>query len=476
MDNGPGQQVIFQSETITPADTSVVPEKRRPGRPKGSGKKYPDGAPPKIKRPVGRPRKDGFPAGSVSAPRSSRKSTSASYPSTTSAVGQSVLFSVLPAYQDLQPHFYPQQEVKPVFQTLQGPDFDGEDWLELSSTKASVFINTLVELFRAPNPVSPAGTVEDAFKTHLNSLSTPVNQSLPSLYSVLRTFWLPTSPTYFCLTGANATRPLLEFRFLYWDPQPLVFNGIACPNCSMPLINRGRITSGPIKIYDLEQPFYIIGCEYVCTSPTCVAATSPEGRKFASTDPAIFRSLPNTLADEFPARLRQHTSDMGSGPDVWNWQAVGVSKALWNLVQGSLRSGVRKEVIRQIVLSVQHGLPEPPPPPLNPQEEHEEPEEMMVPEPQPIASSSAMPPPPEASAILHELINITYPSLRITTRTTLTAGKSTCHPESPKRPLPDPPHKVQDLPRSPSHSSIPHLPPTASCVTPNSHTLPQPPK
>lgn len=45
-----------------------TPIKRRPGRPKGSTKKVLLGgspAPPKIKRPVGRPRKDGFPAGSV---------------------------------------------------------------------------------------------------------------------------------------------------------------------------------------------------------------------------------------------------------------------------------------------------------------------------------------------------------------------------------------------------------------------------
>lgn len=42
------------------------PAKRRPGRPKGSGKKAIDlSTDPKTKRPVGRPRKDGLPAGSV---------------------------------------------------------------------------------------------------------------------------------------------------------------------------------------------------------------------------------------------------------------------------------------------------------------------------------------------------------------------------------------------------------------------------
>lgn len=49
-----------------PPPTEPVPQKRAPGRPKGSVKKNPDpNAPPKVKRPVGRPRKDGLPAGSV---------------------------------------------------------------------------------------------------------------------------------------------------------------------------------------------------------------------------------------------------------------------------------------------------------------------------------------------------------------------------------------------------------------------------
>ncbi|PBK67705.1 hypothetical protein ARMSODRAFT_958712 [Armillaria solidipes] len=347
------QQVIFQNENITAAAaenqgqggaSAPVQEKRRPGRPKGSGKKYPDGAPPKIKRPVGRPRKDGFPAGSVNPPRPSRK------PTQNDSAVLALIASGNP-YLDVK---------RPMFQSLQDPNFDGEDWMELSRSKPGVFINTLIGFLAEPNPVSPAGTVEDAFKTHLGSLVSPRNQSqsLPSLYSVLRTFWLPMSPTYFCLTGANTSRPLLEFRFLYWDPQPLVFNGISCPSCTTPLINKGRITSGPVKIYDLERPFFVIGCEYVCNSPACMSAC-PEGRKFASTDPAIFRSLPNTLAEEFPARLRQFEGDLGSGPEVWNWQAIGVSKALWNMVQGSLRSGVRKEVILQIISSIQHGVAEP---------------------------------------------------------------------------------------------------------------------
>jgi len=53
-----------------------TPVKRRPGRPKGSTKKNllaGDILPPKIKRPVGRPRKDGLPAGSVGPGRLKRE-------------------------------------------------------------------------------------------------------------------------------------------------------------------------------------------------------------------------------------------------------------------------------------------------------------------------------------------------------------------------------------------------------------------
>jgi hypothetical protein len=70
--NGPGEQ--------DGTSASAPPTKRKPGRPKGSGKKssnVPEASVPvaaKMKRPVGRPRKDGFPAGSVSSRRNDRPS------------------------------------------------------------------------------------------------------------------------------------------------------------------------------------------------------------------------------------------------------------------------------------------------------------------------------------------------------------------------------------------------------------------
>jgi hypothetical protein len=242
------------------------------------------------------------------------------------------------------------------------PALGRDEWAELARTNPSAFLQTLLFSLAAPNPISTAGpSVEEAFKSHLVSLapnsSQKEEQSIPALYSILKTFWLPSSPAYFSLTAsASTSRTPSEHRFLYWDPQPLVFNGIACPVCSVPLINRGRIRSGPMKVHDLEKPFFVVGCEYVCKSSACIANVSPEGRKFASTDSSILRSLPSRLRDEFPAHLMQGNGDLGSGPNVWNWQATGVSRSLWNMVRGCLKCGMSRDSILTIVRAIQDGV------------------------------------------------------------------------------------------------------------------------
>lgn len=244
------------------------------------------------------------------------------------------------------------------------PNLDRDEWVDLARTNPNAFLQSLLTSLAAPNPVSTAGpSVEEAFKAHLVSLApspaSKESQIIPSLYSILKTFWLPCSPAYFSLTASASTaRTPSEHRFLYWDPQPLVFNGIVCPKCSVPLTNRGRIRSGPMKVYDLEKPFFIVGCEYACKSPVCVAQTSPEGRKFASTDASILRSLPARLRDEFPIHLVQGDNDMGSGPNVWNWQATGVSRSLWNMVRGCLNAGMSRDAILSIIKAIQNGVPE----------------------------------------------------------------------------------------------------------------------
>ena len=79
-----------------PSDPNINPEtpvKRRPGRPKGSGKKSIDLSTQvlKPKRPVGRPRKDGLPPGSVvekkSRPRKRPPGTFATLPGNGQAPG-----------------------------------------------------------------------------------------------------------------------------------------------------------------------------------------------------------------------------------------------------------------------------------------------------------------------------------------------------------------------------------------------------
>lgn len=84
----PQQTEAPPSSSHVDPETVSTPIKRRPGRPKGSGKKSigaitgNDAADSaiKVKRPVGRPRKDGLPAGSLkgaSAVRTSRPRKSA---------------------------------------------------------------------------------------------------------------------------------------------------------------------------------------------------------------------------------------------------------------------------------------------------------------------------------------------------------------------------------------------------------------
>ncbi|KAL1713419.1 hypothetical protein EV715DRAFT_165367, partial [Schizophyllum commune] len=265
-----------------PAPAPVVPQKRRPGRPKGSGKKYPEANPnvPKIKRPVGRPRKDGLPAGSLG-PR----------PKTRTHVFP---LSVTPA------------SLKKILHSID-PSLQQDDWPALAQTQPNAFLRALITALNTTPGIGAQTTQaeHEAFQLHSYSLSAKATQSehIPSLYSVLKTFWLPCSPAYFSLIASASTgRTPSDHRFLYWDPLPLVFNGLLCPCCCQaPLMNRSRIQSAPIKVYDVPKPFYIIGCEYVCKSPTCVSQTSSEGRSFASTDAVVLRALPAALIQEFPA-------------------------------------------------------------------------------------------------------------------------------------------------------------------------------
>ncbi|TFY64663.1 hypothetical protein EVG20_g5868 [Dentipellis fragilis] len=400
------QQQPQAQQVQPPTDGSAsapptIPVKRGPGRPKGSGVKakfIDPNAPITPKRPVGRPRKDGLPAGSVPRAPPSRKRKIAA-PGT---------FAVLPDgqqqhLQDAQQHHgasasapmfatvgpnhegypYPPWPVMTAYSTLSaalqseppppprresvvsvpphGPTVDpalsqDEQWTGLD---VLALLQQIVVALHMQNPVSRAGlSAEDAFRFHVATLApkpgTP--PPIPALYSILKTFWLPTSPAYFSLTASSSTTPTpSEHRFFYWDPQPLVFNGIACPFCTTPLVNRGCIRSGPVKVYDVGAPYFVIGCEYACVSPPCRAAVhSGEGRKFSSTDRAVMRALPLTLRDELAVVMLPEVADGGTG---WNWQALGVSRALWALITSALAAGLEKDAVLQIVRSTQDAAP-----------------------------------------------------------------------------------------------------------------------
>jgi hypothetical protein len=214
-------------------------------------------------------------------------------------------------------------------------------------------VNALLQALHAPNPrPSTAGTpsVKDAFRTHLHSLSQAPSQNphIPALYSIMKTFWLPASPPYFASAApaVPSTRTPSEHRFLYWDPMPLVSSGIVCQYCAAQLQNLGRITSGPIKVYDIEKPFFVIGCEYACSNPQC-------GRGFASVDASVLRVLPPKLRSEFPVKLA--VDDVGVG-QVWDWRAMGVSLSLWKLVKGALKAQVNRHSLVQAIRAVQDGV------------------------------------------------------------------------------------------------------------------------
>lgn len=370
------------SAIVQAVDPNDPPPKRKPGRPKGSGKKQPPDPAilsEKIKRPVGRPRKDGLPAGSVGARKANqqrRSSVKLSADAPQLPPGVPFPGAYYPQHPGIPPPwqgFTPQapQTTPPITNgsavpnaqhTSIDPNLNRDEWAELSRTKPNVLMQALLGAIAAPNPIASGGpTVEEAFRSHLASLMPSQNQNkdahpIPSLYSVLRTLWLPSSPSYLSLIAPRTTARVThsEHRFLYWDPLPLVLAGIHCTACGSTLQNRGRIRSGPVKVYDLDKPFFIIGCEYACKSVSCVASTTPEGRKFASTDASVMQGLPVRLREEFPARLLQGDADLGPGSNVWNWHAVGVSKTLWNMVKACLKVGMPKDNILNIINSVQN--------------------------------------------------------------------------------------------------------------------------
>jgi hypothetical protein len=332
------------------------PPKRRPGRPKGSGKKPVDpNAPPKVKRPVGRPRKDGLPAGSLGPARAtsistrSRKAPPGQYATRADTAGPSVKWEqpndvgLAHALSGGSSHGLP----TPVL---------GNEWSTLLRADKNAFLHNLV---LSLGPIKPAETAREAFTTHLLALKP--NNGIPYLYSVVRTFWIPCSPAFFSLvTPSGIGRPVqTPDRFFYWDPLPLIVMGLPCPGaCGGVLEGHGRIPHGVLAVHDIRDPFYIIGAEYVCTSEKCVAACGPEGRILSSVDGSVMRALPPGLRKEFPAHLLNTDNDRGAGEDAWNWSVCGVSNGLWDLVRSALRVSTAPAGILELIRCTRDGVPD----------------------------------------------------------------------------------------------------------------------
>lgn len=256
------------------------------------------------------------------------------------------------------------------------PSLLEDEWLTLLRASEERFLHALISaLNELPYPPAASGTtVETAFRAHLVSLSPKENRQqpsapdTPSLYSVMKTFWLPTSPSYFSLTASSSTsRTPSEHRFVYWDPLPLLFNGLACPKCASLLANKGRIHTGPIMVHDLERPFYIIGCKYTCTNADCKSDSSDSPSTYASTDGRILRILPEVLKKEFPAHLAKSVKandaedgELGPDANTWSFKALGVSRALWNMVRGCVGAGAGMAAILSVLDGIRGGRPNPP--------------------------------------------------------------------------------------------------------------------
>jgi hypothetical protein len=102
--------------------------------------------------------------------------------------------------------------------------------------------------------------VKDQYDKHLDFLKQGSGLgSMPKLYAVHQTFWLPHQANFFIMKNATKPRPsqLYNHRWFYWDPDHLVEGGLKCPNCGTHLHRHGF--TRPRRVVDLEAVFYMIG-------------------------------------------------------------------------------------------------------------------------------------------------------------------------------------------------------------------------
>jgi hypothetical protein len=160
---------------------------------------------------------------------------------------------------------------------------------------------------------------------------------LPPLYANHGSFWFPTKSRFFVLCQNHPTpQDLFTPRFFLWDPEPLVFGGIPCPNCGLQLLRHGHIAL-PRRCVDLYDNFWIIGYRYRCGS--CQHPTSKKSTlTFNSWDNRILLKIPPHLAAEFPARLSSRS---------------GISLATFGFMRSCFQNGMGAKQFSD-ALRVQH--------------------------------------------------------------------------------------------------------------------------
>ncbi|KAG6835293.1 hypothetical protein H0H93_003051 [Arthromyces matolae] len=144
------------------------------------------------------------------------------------------------------------------------------------------------------------------------------------------TFWLPRKSVWFHLHKQNI-QPTDTFvpDFFLWDPADLLPGlAISCPNCSHPL-TRHTIAKRPRRVVDIDSCFWMIGAIYRCRK----GGVGGCGKMFRSWDSRILAKLPRALAAEFPAHL--------------TWRS-GLSRRAFGIVRSCIQHGMAAGAVAEM--------------------------------------------------------------------------------------------------------------------------------
>jgi hypothetical protein len=247
---GRGRPKGSKNKVKIPVDPNApIPPKRPRGRPR---KEHPPDESPTVPRPRGRPRKDGLPPGSLKQENASFMVQPQPQPGPSGSSSESV--SAPPIMHPVHPSlpYQPRPSIPTAATATANNNHD--EWENASHLQILTDLTTaLSNLDMFDYTVANVGTslsLQEVFNFHLNTLSMK-GPNTNHHYARLQSFWLPHSQSYFALLGSvssQAPPPVNVYRFFYWDPHSLVFNGLNCPDCRQSLKHDGLCSSGPICV------------------------------------------------------------------------------------------------------------------------------------------------------------------------------------------------------------------------------------